>query len=166
MNFDNLQIAPEISEKQIDQLIYFSNNDPEILQNTTDSKRFKDREAFDVWFSNPKKIFVLTNEKEELLGIIWFPKAELNVKGYKGYGIGFAIRLYQPVRGQGLSKSFTQQTIELLKQTDFYKSAQKKGIWLDSLLHNYKAHSLYEKLGFKKVAELNERAVMILPKSE
>ena len=160
MNIKEYQIAEKLAEKQIEQLIEFSNSDPEILANTRDAERFKDRKGFDVWISKPKKIFVLTNDDQDLLGIIWFPKSTLALD--KRYGIGFAIRIYPPARGKGLSRSFTNEAIERLKQTDFYKNIPNKGIFLDSLIQNKKAHSLYEKLGFKEIGEKDGRIVMIL----
>ena len=158
-----LQIIEGISEKHIEELIIFSNVDPEIIKNTNDPKRFKDREAFESWISKGKKIYVLTRDAQDLLGIIWFSKKGIEIEGFENHGITFAIRLYGDARGKGLSKSFAKKSIEKLKETDFYKNHDKQGIWLDTFIHNKTAHILYEKLGFKKVGEKNGRIIMVLP---
>ncbi len=166
MLLQTFQIIDGILDKHIDQLIIFSQKDPVIVKHTNDPKRFKDREAFDSWRDKDKQIFVLTNNNHDLLGLVWFSKKYIFSPTYKDYGITFAIRIYPPVRGKGLSKEFAKKAIEMLKDTKFYKSAENKGIWLATKHSNEAARKVYGNLGFVEVASTNGRIVMVLPLHE
>jgi ribosomal protein S18 acetylase RimI-like enzyme len=162
MNPSDYQIAKEISDKQIDQLIDFSNSDDEILKYTNDQVRFGDSKSFDNWFSKGKQIFILTNKNQELLGIIWFSKKLITIDEYKNYGISFAVRIYGKARGKGFSKDFAKKAIKMLKQTEFYKNFPNKGIWLTTNHDNEIAKKVYGNLEFKKIKEDAGRITMIL----
>lgn len=146
-----------ITQKQIRQLIAYSNSDPQVMKNTNDSKRFANIESFDKWMKIPREIYTLTNKNDELLGIVWFREQDL--KSESEYGITFAIRIYGKARGKGLSEDF------LKKAFDEYKKLRNpsKKFWLETRADNLSAINLYEKFGFKKLrdSDAGERIIMI-----
>lgn len=141
---EEIFVQEGISEKQIEELLCYSKNDKEIIKFTSDTKRFSDRSAFDLWKQN-KQIFVLTNSTKDLLGLIWFGKKEmphdLNQK-YPDYQTTFAIRIYDKARGKGLSRWFMEEA---------FKHVHDKHIWLQCDSKNEVAQKLYAKFGFKPI---------------
>jgi len=91
-----------IDDKQIEELILYSNNDELIEKYTKDKVRFKNKDAFKSWFDKGKEIYVLSDGKEKLLGIVWFSKKEMPVDIGEEYKTTFAIRIY----GEGQRERF------------------------------------------------------------
>ena len=151
---DDLIFQKGISEKQIDQLINFSREDEVIKKNTNDPKRFKDRLSYDEWSKIPKHLYVLTNNKGGLLGLIWIRERKLD----EDHTMTFGIRLYAKARGKGLSESFLRRALEEYSKNN---SSPKK-FWLETNPDNFTAIKLYEKFGFKKFGvNENGRIIMI-----
>ncbi|HLC88100.1 MAG TPA: GNAT family protein [Patescibacteria group bacterium] len=150
------KIKKGLSEKQIDQLIEFAAND-EGLKYTSDPKRFKSHESFDEFSKEILAYYTLTNETDDLLGIIWFHDLDLYLNREKPseYGISFAIRLYGEARGKGLALPFTEEVMADFKETEEYKNHPHKKIWLSVSPENEAAVKLYRKLGFKDL-EINK----------
>ena len=71
-------IKKGLSEKQISQLIEYAATD-EGLKFTSDPKRFKDKESYDEFSKEIMAYYALTNEADDLLGIIWFHDLPLSV---------------------------------------------------------------------------------------
>src|SRR5687767_4102102 len=155
-----LQIKKGISESQINQLINYSNTDPEIEKYTRDkSERFSSRETYIKWREKKRTIYTLTDSEENLLGIIWLGAKEKPewpfISGIKPnkYPFTLSIRLYSKARGKGLAIPFTQKVLELFKKSDEYKNSPQKGIWIEVSTTNERGIKLYEKLGFIKATE-------------
>lgn len=158
-------IKKGLSEKQISELIEYANTD-EGLKFTSDPKRFKNRESFDNFSKDIIEYYALTNESDDLLGIIWFHDLDLylNKENPSEYGISFAIRLYGEARGKGLSQPFTEEVLEDFKESEEYKSHPHNKIWLAVSPENEPAVKLYHKLGFKdlKIDKEHNKLLMIL----
>lgn len=131
---------PGISDSQIDELIYFANNDPQIFMYTSDKKRFATRNDYDIWQKRNPVIYTLSNKKGNLCGIIWFQDKD----EVPGYNITFAIRLYKEARSKGLSFDFMKKAFD-----DF----KPQKVWLKCSADNVPAVSLYKKFGFVQVSE-------------
>ena len=149
-------IKKGLSEKQIDQLINYAKTD-DGLKYTSDHKRFKDKDSFEEFSKEILEYYVLTNEEDDLLGIIWFHDLDLylNKESPSDYGISFAIRLYGEARGKGLALPFTEEVMSDFENSEAYKSHPHKKIWLSVSPENEPAVALYRKLGFKDL-EINK----------
>ena len=101
-------IQQGILDCQIDQLIEYSNTDPDIKKNTTDPVRFKNRDLFNEWLKKGRIIYSLTDKNKNLLGVIWFGQKDPPIKLKANFT--FAIRIYGSARGQGLSQIFLKTT--------------------------------------------------------
>lgn len=154
------QIKKGLSEKQISQLINFSVSD-DGLKYTSDAKRFQDRESFDEFSKDIIAYYTLSDDEENLVGIIWFH--DLDLSSDKNYGISFAIRLYGEARGKGLAKEFAEKVIEDFKNSDEFKNHPHPKIWLAVSPENEKAVSLYRNLGFKdlEIDKENNKLLML-----
>ncbi len=159
-----------ITEKQIEELIAYSNSDELVKKNTGDLIRFKDRANFDKWARVERKIYTLANSEDELLGIVWFrtmalplnKKFILNFDKEK-YGITFAIRIYGKARGKGYAEEFLNWALDKYLKTKDYLENDHKGFFLETRKDNLAAIKLYSKFGFKVVSkpDKNERVIMI-----
>ena len=149
-------IKKGLSDKQIEQLIEYAATD-EGLKFTSDPKRFKSKESFEEFSKEILEYYVLTNEEDDLLGIIWFHDLDLylNKENPSDYGISFAIRLYGEARGKGLALPFTEEVMADFENSEKYISHPHKKIWLSVSPENEPAVALYRKLGFKDL-EINK----------
>lgn len=156
------QIKKGLTESQIDQLINYSLEDPD-LKYTSDASRFKDRVGFDEFSTHILAYYSLVDESDNLAGIVWFD--DFVVKELpKGYGISIAIRLYGQARGKGLALPFAEKAIEDFKTSQHYKSHPNPKLWLAVSPDNSPAIKVYEKIGFKKIGQLDngKKELMIL----
>lgn len=158
-------IKKGLSNKQIDQLIEYAATD-EGLKFTSDQKRFKDKESFDEFSKGILAYYSLTDDEDNLLGIIWFHDLDLylNKEAPSEYGISFAIRLYGEARGKGLALPFTEEVMSDFESSEEYKSHPHKKIWLSVSPENEPAVALYRKLGFKdlEVNKEHNKLLMVL----
>lgn len=155
-------IKKGLSEKQISQLIEYAATD-EGLKFTSDPKRFKDKKSFDEFSKEILAYYSLTDDEDNLLGIIWFHDLDLYLNKEKPseYGISFAIRLYGEARGKGLALPFTEEVMANFESTEEYKNHPHKKIWLSVSPENEPAVKLYHKLGFKDL-EINKEHKKLL----
>ncbi len=167
---EKVYIKEGITKKQIQQLINYSNTDELIQETTKDRDRFGTIENFNSWLKKDRTVFVLTDVKDNLLGILWFGRKTLPKKNYilpmnKGnFGITFAVRIYKPARGKGLSKHFMDKAFEKYKNLLEYTQNVQKDIWLETNKNNLAAIRAYERYGFKVVTSPDEdnRVIMCL----
>lgn len=151
-----IEFKKGLSSKQIDQLIDYSLTDDAVAKFTSDRERFKDREAFAKWKEKGREIFTLTNENDDLLGIIWLGIKKLPERNYlekvdsEKYQSSFAIRIYGEARGKGLSLDFMKDCLKM------------DGVWLEVSDDNLAAKSLYGKFGFRQVSEVDENNKIIM----
>jgi hypothetical protein len=167
-----LTIYQGISEEHVERVILYANTDELIIKFTSDSKRFKDKEAFTEWLKKDRTVYTLTDPVDELLGIIWFGKREFPEASLTepvvtdDYPFTFSIRLYAIARGKHLSSPFMEVAFIAFSQTSQYVNSEKKGFWLDTPVDNIPAIKTYQKFGFETVSNpgpTNE-IVMVLPK--
>lgn len=164
-NINPYQIKKGLSESQIDQLINYAATD-DGLKYTSDPKRFKNRDSFDEFSKEILAYYVLADDEDNLLGIIWFHDLDLYLNKEKPseYGISFAIRLYGEARGKGLALPFTEEVMSDFKKSEEYKTHPHKKIWLSVSPENEPAVKLYRKLGFKdlKINKEYNKLLMVL----
>jgi ribosomal protein S18 acetylase RimI-like enzyme len=172
-NLGLLVVRSEITDKQIDQLITYANSDQEVILNTSDPTRFKDKQSFDKWKEKGRSIYIMTDQVENgnLLGIIWFGKDHLPDKNYPDnltndeksrYGFTFAIRVYDKARGLRLSQKFMSAAFDSFKRTNLFRESQNNSIWLETSADNLAAVSAYTKFGFEQVAGPDEKGKVIM----
>ena len=127
------------------------------------------------WKEKKRNVYILTDVNQNLLGFIWLGKSDLpsersfteNIDP-NDYGITFAIRVYEPVRGKNIALRFMEDVVKRFKESDVYSSVSKKGMWLEVSLDNKVAIRVYEKYGFKRITEPDEKGkvLMILDKKD
>ena len=148
-----------IIDCQIDQLIEYSHTDPDVKKFTSDPTRFQNRTAFNKWLEQGRIIYTLIDKQNNLLGIIWFGQKEPPIQMDANFT--FAIRIFGPARGQSLSQIFIKTAfIDLLKNQIKSKIT---GFWLETSVDNFAAIHVYEKFGFQKIAQKENKIVMRLP---
>jgi ribosomal protein S18 acetylase RimI-like enzyme len=151
-------IQQGIIDCQIDQLIEYSHSDPDVQKFTSDPIRFQNRQSFSQWLGQGRIIYTLIDKNNNLLGIIWFGQKDPPIKLDANYT--FAIRIYSSARGQGLSQTFMKSAFDDLKKNQ--KKSQITGFWLETSSDNFAAIHTYEKFGFKKISEVENKVVMVL----
>ncbi|MBI2420473.1 MAG: GNAT family N-acetyltransferase [Candidatus Levybacteria bacterium] len=147
---------------QIGQLVGFSSKDSLVRKFTSDTNRFKDRKVFDSWIAKGKRIWVLTDNNENLLGIIWIgdsilPEADFTENiDREVFDKTIAIRLYVGARGKGIAYDFSKKVLDLVDE---------KRLWISVREGNLAARKLYEKLGFQEITKptsINEEGKILL----
>lgn len=169
---ETLTIYKGIRDKQIEHLIHHSNTDSEVICQTSDPKRFKNKETYSEWRKKGRTIYILTDDKDNLLGVIWLGEEKLpeefefhSPANSNNYGITFTIRLYQRARGKHLSRPLTKLVLDHYKNTEEYNIIPNKGIWLETSANNIPAVTSYTKFGFKQFTKPHgerKRIIMVL----
>lgn len=157
-----LVVERGITESQVEELAHYAANDPDVIRNTHDSQRFATVEKAKEWTAGDRKIYTLTDSSRKLLGIIWFQELDLPEGDFteeikkKDYKNTFAIRLYPPARGKGISRKFMDFCFADAGLT-------KAKVWLSTSHKNEVALKLYNKFGFRQVTTPNEenRVIMV-----
>jgi ribosomal protein S18 acetylase RimI-like enzyme len=156
-------IVRSLSDDQINQLITYTHEDPDVLACTRDAQRFTDFETTKEFL---KKVdFYALLDGETLCGIIWFHNKLLPDKQYKKtvdkelFTITFGIRLYGNAKGKGLARPFMTEVFAQYKQ----EKGKEMGIWLETRADNSRAMYVYEKFGFTQVSDPDSdgRIIMI-----
>jgi RimJ/RimL family protein N-acetyltransferase len=146
-----LKIKNGITQKQIAQLLNFSQNDPVIAKFTTDKTRFASKVTFESWRKTKGHIiYTLEGEKKELEGIMWL-SFETSPQLSPQYGISFGIRIYEPYRGKGLSFNFMKTCFDKFHKTKSYQKTANNKIWISTSKDNLAAIALYKKSGFRQI---------------
>lgn len=152
MDKAGLRIETTITEDQVKELIHHSTNDAEVLKFTSDPKRFKNRQAFNTWLQESPSLFILTNDSDKLLGIVWVQKMANPVNQPK-FDTTAAIRLYGEARGKGLSRWFLNEGLKRYGDANY---------WLRTSSDNVSAIKTYEGLGFKIASAPDDENKIIL----
>ncbi|MFH2019334.1 MAG: hypothetical protein ABII80_01860 [bacterium] len=165
-----ITIRPGITTKQINELLQVSKIDKTVNQYTLDSKRFKNRETYNKWLQKGRLPYTLSNKSGNLLGLIWFRRAEFpkvilhpshKKLDTKKYTITFAVRTYAEARGRGLARKFIINSMRLYQQSPEYASNDGKGIWLTTSLHNLAAVNTYKTL-FTQVTKPTKQGKIVM----
>ena len=146
-----------IMDCQIDQLIEFSHSDPEVKKYTSDPSRFQNRTAFSRWLEQGRIIYTLLDQHQNLFGIIWFGQKDPPIKINANFT--FAIRIYGAARGQGLSQEFMKIAFNDLQKNQ--KNSKISGFWLETSIDNLPAIHTYEKFGFQKIGQQDDKIIMV-----
>jgi ribosomal protein S18 acetylase RimI-like enzyme len=163
-------VKEDITKDQIKQLVLYTNTDRLIQKTTEDKKRFASLSSYNKWLKKGRKIYTLVDNKNNLMGIMWFGKKELPDKKYtlsfnkQNYSLTFAIRIYSEARGKGLAIKFIKEAYEKFKKTPEYLQNPAKGMWIEIFEHNLPAIKTYTKFGFRKVcaADKDKKLIMFL----
>jgi ribosomal protein S18 acetylase RimI-like enzyme len=147
-----LSVLRGITPERITQLLAFTKRDRLIRTQTHDFDRFKSKKSFSSWEKRGKTIYTLVSRNGGLAGIIWFGK-----KPFKNYKFTFAIRVYPPARGKGLSKKFMELVID-----NFSKNHKKPSFWLKTAKGNARALKLYRRFGFKVIPAKEEYGEVVM----
>lgn len=152
-----LNVVPEITDPQINQLIEYTNSDPDIRKFTSDLKRFPDRASFENW-SKDKSLYTLSDGSENLFGFIWFEKKQIPIDESqsidpKEYQITIAVRIYGKIRGKGYFKKFLEKALEDFKDSNKF--------WVSIAKENIASYKAFKKFGFKEIRNSSDRILMI-----
>lgn len=165
---ETLDFSIGLTDKQIDQLVKYSQSDAEVQKYTSDAKRFKDRDTFEErLISKPRTYYSLSDKDGNLAAIFWAGEEEIPERNYperfkkQNYKLTFAIRTYGNYRGKGLSGIFLQKAFEEFQKTDEYKNASAKGFWLATHSDNQPAIRAYTEFGFEAVDDDGHQLVMV-----
>jgi len=150
---------PNFKEKQIQQLLSYSQNDPLVLRYTSDKKRFADLPSFHKWNEKTPHKYIFTDEADNLLALVWFSHKKIPVAGYKDYQWSLALRIYGKSRGKGLAKEFINLALE-----NFRAKFPDRKIWLSTSADNLAAIKTYKRFNFQEISKPNEnnKILMIL----
>jgi ribosomal protein S18 acetylase RimI-like enzyme len=147
-----------MSSESVDQLIEYSQTDPEVVAQTSDPKRFSSEAAIEAWLKKGGGRFpyTLTNPENILSGLIWFgpdPMPTMETISQEvdptKYGFTFAIRTYKEARGKGLAVPFMRLSFEDMQRTPAYSNNDVQNFWLETSQSNAPAVKAYENFGFK-----------------
>lgn len=151
----NLDLSPE----NIHDLIRYTNNgeDQDLQNNTSDASRFATLPLYKAWLAKDRTIYSLVTANGVLAGIIWFGYQPLVMDGHT-LNTTYAIRLYGPYRGKGLSKPFTAKCLA------HYRSLHPgcDPIWLETNANNLIAITAYKSLGCRVVSGQTENGRVVL----
>ncbi len=179
---EGIFFSTELTEKHIEQLVAFSTDteDVGVQNNTSDKKRFKDREAVNKWIEKGRSVVVLTDDEGDLLGISWLGAEDINLDNREllpsfdpaeaaRYGVTFAIRTYEKARGKGLSRKLAQQAERQFETTAEYQKLVKEGKqfpWLEVSADNIPAVKSYSKNGYVQITARNEEGKILMVQKE
>lgn len=171
-------LVNDLPENLIVELLKHSANDELVRQNTSDARRFANREAFDKWLQKKRSPYVLTDKDEkDLLGFYWFgfrplsgEKMKLNDE-YKDlkiedFNITLAYRLYEGLRGKRMFTKTFLTALEHFKNSSFYldkKKDRQVKFWLETNTTNENSIRGMQRLGFDIVGTNyeNDRVFMV-----
>lgn len=157
---DQYKFKKGITEDQIEQLVKYAQTDPDVINNTADTTRFKDKETFKEWIKiKNATIYTLSDSEQHLLGIVWvhpkpFPERDFTREfNPSDYPETIAIRMYGEARGKGLAFDFIKKAIQ-----DY----GKVNMWAETTQDNSAAVKLSHKLGFEQVSKADENGKIIM----
>lgn len=165
-----LTVNKGLTDDQINQLIQYANTDKVVAAHSSDPQRFKNREKYDNWLEKGRFIYSMVDNKEKLLGIVWFgksifPNIKLNSEfsdlDTESYGITFALRIYDEARGNNIAKKLTAAAFTAYLASEDYRNAGGNGIWLETSEENVAAVKTYNTL-FKQVSDPDEKGKIVM----
>lgn len=163
-----ISVVKGITDKQIEELVHYSQTDPGIIKCTHDKDRFPDMSAYHNFPPTEKTVYILSNENDKLLGIIWFHYMEIPNRTFdkpinkEDFTITFGLRIYRKARGKGLAHKFMKIAFSHFLNSREYEKLGRKNIWGDAYSWNIPAIKVYKKFGFKEITEPDEDDRIIL----
>ena len=157
-----------ISERQIQQIIQYANEDDLVKKYTSDPKRFTNMEAFKQWLQKGRSIYSLSDSAGNLAGVIWFGPKEMPYKAFtepirrEDYGVTFSIRIYSEWRGKHLARPFTKMAFAEYEKSPEYLQLANNNMWLETSADNPSAVAAYEKFGFRLVTVPDEHNKILM----
>ena len=152
-----------LEDNLIAELIKYSTSDPLISKNTSDAKRFENRESYLQWRKKNRTIYSLTNEDHsKLLGIVWFGKEAIPLSRFEldeeinptDYEITIAKRLYDKARGREIAK--VMMKIAFSQYLQHQVQNQRAGFWSETSSDNEINVKVNQSLGFRIVSKPNK----------
>jgi len=162
-----------VTQKQVLHLIELAGSDTEVRAQTSDPKRFAGRSELERWLAKRRIIYTLTDDADELCGVAWFGEEKMPIRtpiedyNPEDYGVTFAIRTYGKARGKGVAGGLLSGAIKDVVTRDWYGKLQNNGIWLETSDSNAPAKKLYEKTGWTRVSDPDEKGrILMIHKGE
>lgn len=158
-------VVSGLTDADVASVIAYANTDPLLARFTSDKKRFKDTESFDLWKEKGRVIYSLHNSAGELAGILWFGTEELPTRARSLAANGqfdttFAIRLYGDARGKRLANRFMQACFaDVLIRYPEYTAAR---YWLQTSEENIAAVQAFKKFGFAQLTQPDEKGKILM----
>ena len=121
------------------------------------------RSKFNQWLTTNPIPYTLTpkDSPNVLSGFIWFVQMdlpeEIASQTDQQTNWTFAVRLYENARGKRLSYPFMDQAFK-----EFWQENPDEIIWLSTGKDNAIAKKIYEKFGFQKIADTEDRSYYLL----
>jgi len=160
-NGDQYLLTNNLTTNFLQQLVDFAHTDQQVMTQTSDPSRFTSLTTAQTWLKKTQKKFYLlspTTEPTSLAGVVWFEMLPLPTQFQEKFQVDwtFGIRVYEKHRHRGLAIPLMEKAF-----SDFLPNLTNKKVWLSTKTTNSTASSLYEKFGFKKIGELNNKAYYI-----
>lgn len=161
-NKDQYFVGKQLTNEFLLQMVEFAHTDQQIAAHTSDTQRFSSLENAQEWLKKAQKYFFTlypVKNRNNLAGIIWFEKLTLPPTleaQFPHSDWTFGIRIYQPHRGNGLALPFMKTAFK-----EFLQQFPYQPVWLSTQLNNQAAINLYQKFGFKKIGEVNNKAYFL-----
>ncbi|MBT4124678.1 MAG: hypothetical protein HN981_02075 [Candidatus Pacebacteria bacterium] len=153
-----------ITEKQLQKVVNYAQNDPLIIAQTSDPSRFSSLTRAYEWIEKEEKVFfTISPEKnlDQLSGIVWFEKSPLpapySTVTNPEDSWTFGIRIYESARGNKLSFPFMDEVFK-----KFWELHPKKSVWLSTRKTNLIAQKIYKKFGFTKLGTIPDKVVYLI----
>lgn len=168
-----LHLCVGITPKQIAQLVKWTNEDPLVLELTSDDKRFSTTENFEKWFitGDRRLLFTLIDEQENLFGLGWVGRKQIpdnydlaNNFEKSNYPATAALRLYGEMRSMGLATGINQTMLAYYAEHELKKGSPPQkpyGIWAEIRVENVASINMSLKTGYQQVA-INREGTEVL----
>lgn len=158
-----------LEDSLVAELIKYSTSDPLILKNTSDAKRFENRESYLQWRKKNRTIYSLTNEdRSKLLGVVWFGKETIPLSRFElneeinptDYEITIAKRLYDETRGVKIAK--VMMKIAFSQYLQHQVQNQRAGFWSETSSDNEINIEVNQSFGFRIVSKPNKSSKILM----
>ncbi len=169
-----LHLTKGITLGQIDQLVTFTANDPEIARQTGDLGRFLSPDSFEKWLNSGvnRRLYTLTDPDENLHGLGWvglkpIPDSYTLPGDFdkNRFPATAALRLYDEMRGMGLATDMNLRMLENYAATQLGRGTPPQkpyGIWCEILATNQASIGMSTKTGYGYIATSNDGSHILM----